>query len=227
MTGYVPNHHPSCQTRTYPTRCRLCGNRVFFFSCSCQSAVFFDPPLGPSWNKHVCEDPADRYDDLRKRGHSARDAQFTVLVEHRRAGRAVPRQLVEFMERAVKAETARRASPKKTLYQEVLPEEELEFAGEVMVIERNVRMTKYFGLASTRIARQLLGRLGRGSWHRIRVRGEMTDGQEIVPETYAFLSARQVAALGLREGQRILVSLTPYRLPGQDPVWIVTETTVR
>ena len=40
MSGYVPRHHPSCQTRTYPTNCHACGKRVFFFFCSCQSAVF-------------------------------------------------------------------------------------------------------------------------------------------------------------------------------------------
>ena len=186
------------------------------------------PPLGPSWDKHACaEDPADRYDDLRKRGHSAEDAQFTVLIEHRRDGRTVPGQLVDSMERAVKVEKARRASPKKTLYQEVLPEEELDFPGKVMAVERNIKMTKHFGLASTRIARQLLGRLGRGQWHGIRVRGDKTEGQRIVPEAYAFLSARHASALGIREGQRVLLSLVPYRLPGQDPVWVVTETTVR
>lgn len=48
MSGYVPTHGPDCETRTYKTRCSQCRKHVFFFACSCQSAVFFDS-LGHPW----------------------------------------------------------------------------------------------------------------------------------------------------------------------------------
>lgn len=38
----VPNHGPTCQTFTVPTRCSRCGERVFYFQCTCGSKVYFD-----------------------------------------------------------------------------------------------------------------------------------------------------------------------------------------
>lgn len=38
----VPNHGPTCQTLTYPTRCSRCGESVFYFQCTCGSKVYFD-----------------------------------------------------------------------------------------------------------------------------------------------------------------------------------------
>ena len=223
MSG-MPTHGPYCRRRTYPTKCRDCGMRVFFFSCSCQSAVFFEA-LGHPWPEHACA--ARRYTDLRASGRSAENAQFTVLIEQRRDGRTIPGKFAESMQRDVKAEKARRASPKKTLYQEVLPEEPLGFPGTVMVIERNINMLRHFGLASNPVAKQLLGRLGHGRWHAIRVRQDKAAGQTIVAEIYAFTSAREASALGMREGQKVLLSVEPYAPPGRDPVWVVTETMVR
>lgn len=44
-----------CGSRTYPTTCRECGASVFFFSCDCGSAVFFDD-LGWPWPEHFCRE---------------------------------------------------------------------------------------------------------------------------------------------------------------------------
>ena len=46
-------HGPRCNARTYPTTCRRCRSRVFYFSCDCGSLVFFDN-LGPRWSGHNC-----------------------------------------------------------------------------------------------------------------------------------------------------------------------------
>ncbi|MDE2784444.1 MAG: hypothetical protein OXK77_15935 [Gemmatimonadota bacterium] len=198
--------------------------RVFFFSCSCQSAVFFEA-LGEPWPEHECA--GKRYDDLRKAKLSAGDAEFQVLIEQRNRGRVVPGHIAESMRRDAKMEDSLRASPKKTFYQEVLPEERQDFAGGVMAIERNIKMPRQFGLSSNPLTPQLLGRLGRGRWHRIRVRQDTEEGQRIVPEVSAFMEAREIAALGIREGHRVLVSVEPYSLPGLETVWMVTEATIR
>lgn len=40
---------------TYPNaRCPKCHERVFFFAAHNGGRVFFDPPLGPPWDKHPC-----------------------------------------------------------------------------------------------------------------------------------------------------------------------------
>ena len=225
MTGYVPQHHPSCQTRTYPTKCPDCGMRVFFFSCSCQSAVFFES-LGVPWPIHECS--SVRYERLRGRGLSAADAGFTVHIEHLRRGRIVPEGVAEAMEVDAKVEAARRASPKKTIYTDVLPDENRDFAGTVMSIDRNINVPRHFGLESNPIARGLLGRLGRGRWHLIRMRdGEAAPEQPIVAELSGFVSGRDLASDGVREGRKLLISVEPWAPPGRDPVWVVTEITPR
>ena len=42
-----------CNSKTYPTTCRYCGEQVFFFTCDCGCKVFFDS-LGPPWPTHNC-----------------------------------------------------------------------------------------------------------------------------------------------------------------------------
>ena len=172
--------------------------RVFFFSCSCQSAVFFES-LGVPWPIHAC--PAVRYEQLRGRGLSAVDAGLTVHTEHLRRGRRVPARVAEAIEVDV---------------------------GTVMSLERNINVPRHFGLPSNPMASGLLGRLGRGRWHLIRVRdGEAAAEQPIVAELSAFLSARDAAKEGLREGRKLLVSVEPWAPPGRDPVWVVSEVTAR
>ena len=49
----VPTHDPWCQTSTFPTFCRVCGQQIFILSCTCGSSVIFDR-LGWPWPQHVC-----------------------------------------------------------------------------------------------------------------------------------------------------------------------------
>ena len=223
MSGYVPNHRPSCQTTMYPTTCHDCGERVFFFSCSCGSAVFFQD-RGIPWPIHRC--PRRRYDELREGGMSAEQARYTVLMEQRRRSRSVPRKVIEYMDRDAKVAAARRVSAKKTIYAEVCPEEEMDFVGRVMVIERNINMPKQFKLAPNRVAQRLLGKLGRDRWHRIGVRGEAEPDQSIVAEVSAFIRGTDLSKTGIQVGRKVLVAVVPYTPPGQKAVWIVTETTL-
>ena len=199
--------------------------RVFFFSCSCESAIFFES-LGIPWPIHAC--PATRYEQLRGRGLSAADAGLTVHTEYLRRGRTVPARLAEAVAVDVKVEAARQAGPKKTIYRDVLPEETRDFLGTVMSLDRSINVPRHFGWPSNAIARGLLGRIGRGRWDLIRVRDDEAAAEPpIVAELSAFVSARDAANEGLREGQKLLVSVEPWAPPGRDPVWVVTEITPR
>ena len=42
-----------CNSRTFPTTCKHCGEKVFYFSCDCGSKLFFDK-LGYPWPQHRC-----------------------------------------------------------------------------------------------------------------------------------------------------------------------------
>ena|SRR6266404_1078906 len=49
-----PTHPRSCVTLTcHPQKCSKCEERVFYFSCTCGSKVFFDT-LFPDWWQHEC-----------------------------------------------------------------------------------------------------------------------------------------------------------------------------
>ena len=52
-----PTHGDGCETVTYRTHCQRCGHRVFYFSCSEGSKVFFDS-LGDPWPRHEDSCPA-------------------------------------------------------------------------------------------------------------------------------------------------------------------------
>lgn len=54
MPGPAGVHGPWCGSRTWPTACRRCGDRIFFFSCDCGSRVLFDQ-LGRPWPVHDCD----------------------------------------------------------------------------------------------------------------------------------------------------------------------------
>lgn len=46
-------HGFGCRSRTWKTRCGICGRAVFFFTCDCGCKVYFDE-LGPPWPRHEC-----------------------------------------------------------------------------------------------------------------------------------------------------------------------------
>ena len=167
---------------------------------------------------------------MRAQGHSAKEARFQVLTDASYHGRSIPSHVSESMEQDVKVEQARQSSPKsprKTLPQDVLPDEPRQFPGRVMAIDRNINMPKRFGLDSKPISLKYLGPLGRGRWYGIRIRHDEHAGQSIVPVIYAYIPEGEASSLAIREGHKVLVSVKPYAPPGKDPVWIITETTVR
>lgn len=49
----VPNHGAGCTSHTHPTSCRYCGDKVYYFQCSCGSKLLFDE-LGNPWPRHMC-----------------------------------------------------------------------------------------------------------------------------------------------------------------------------
>ena len=55
MSYGMATHGYWCNTRTYPTTCRYCGESVFFFACDHGCKVFFDE-LGAPWPEHNCMD---------------------------------------------------------------------------------------------------------------------------------------------------------------------------
>lgn len=220
----VPTHGPDCSRKTFKTTCQNCSDPVFFFSCTCNSRVYFDR-IGPPWPKHWCW--VREVQKQIERGVTPPEARYNVLLGMRRAGRTIPSTLIGEWEAFAKIEASLKRSPKRTLYREVIPDEARDFPGLVMSINKNINMAKRFKLPPRNVlARQLLGKLGRGRWHLLHLRERGADGFGVVAEMSCYMSAADVSRAGIKIAQRVLVSVTPYAPPGMEPVWLVTEVTI-
>lgn len=67
---------------TFPTRCKICRRKVFYYSNDCGSRVFFDK-LGPPWPKHDCE-YQDMLDSLKWYAENWRESGLTLNKAARR-----------------------------------------------------------------------------------------------------------------------------------------------
>jgi hypothetical protein len=49
----IPTHNPNncIKVKLFPTKCKYCGESIFYFECKCGSKVFFDN-LGEPWSIH-------------------------------------------------------------------------------------------------------------------------------------------------------------------------------
>ena len=107
------------------------------------------------------------------------------------------------------------------------PDEARDFPGLVMSINKNINMAKRFRLPPNNVlARQLLGKLGRGRWHLLHQRERGADGLGVVAEMFCYLPAADMSRAGIKIGQSVLVSVIPYAPPQMEPVWIVTEVSI-
>lgn len=84
--GVVPTHSKDCQTiKNFPCKCRNCGQKVIFWSCSCGSKVFFE--LGSERKKHECDyvddgQPLYIYSDTIKCPHCDTWMEEKFLISH-------------------------------------------------------------------------------------------------------------------------------------------------
>ena len=51
----IKHSKEECNAKTYPITCRVCGEKVYYFSCDHGAKVFFQE-LGPPWTQHTHED---------------------------------------------------------------------------------------------------------------------------------------------------------------------------
>ena len=220
----VPTHGPWCSTQLYETRCWDCRETVYFFSCTCGSRVLFDDPE-PPWSDHRCW--VNEVRERTKGGSSPSDARYDVLLRLRRAGRKIPDALRNEWDAHTKIEASLKHSAKRTIYREIAPDSRRDFPGIVMSVERNINMLRLFDMPpKSDFAPGLLGELRKVRWHRVYLREHGANELGIVAEMQALMAASEVESLGLRPGQRVLVSVEPCAPPHKKPVWKVTEASI-
>lgn len=170
----VPSHGVNCRTRTFPTKCKGCGDKVYYFACSCGSKVFFDE-LGWPWNEHCCDFSKSDHDWARSR-HRRKDGAGGVQV-HLSSGVIATRPPDDpgegwNIDPSVVIEEERRAESRWRNPIEAVPpgaEWSLEITGVVTEISSQVDVYQSLRMSRTAINKAFLGPLGDGMWGRVTI----------------------------------------------------------
>jgi hypothetical protein len=195
MSFQEPSHGWWCNARTYPTRCRHCGAKVFYFSCNCGAKVFFES-LGWPWPIHNCIDEIIR--------------QIDFKIEE------------EYKERVAKRS---RQKDFKVPIKAILPisGEFIENIGFVreMILKFNV-FEKFSLPSDTPFALGLLGELGKSNFIQITIHVENLASDKI--DSYTFLIDKNTwDDLGASRGDLLSFKLVGKSIPGRADYWFCDD----
>ena len=209
----VPNHRPGCRTSIWPTSCPDCGDRIFYFSCSCGSKVFFDLDE-PPWHPHEerCIPYLVRY-LLTAEHRSVPDIREAVETFAFDRGLEVPSAVYDYLQRA---DTSSHAPP--LVRRQVPRNNEVDVFGTIMEVNPGVNFLKRFDLPNNSLGRGLLGRLLDEPYIEAKLRTD-PNSAGVVEEYVFFASQRMLGENSLGRGLLVFVTLGPLSLPGRTTYW--------
>jgi len=239
-------HGKWCGARTFPTRCRYCGQSVFYFSCNCGSKVFFDE-LGV-WRIHRCSGwlKVDTTSFIvstekffgRKLPYNQQLHDYNQSIRDR----ILPEQKIEVVEEYVEqsyvkkvqvaANVTREESNHAKLEREkrnhpILGESAYKNArtsedGIIREIIPEINIFKKLKLEKTSISQNTLGELASVPWAQITIHtGALGDDDN---SSFTFLvKLKVVKQKALAIGDFVSCQLLGYQILGRDPIWICKE----
>ena len=211
----VPTHRLGCQTRTFETRCLDCHQRVFFFSCTCESKVFFDKK-GPPWPLH-------------------RERCIPYLIRVLRDETGISDKGI--LERVKDFATARHLVVPAGIYKQLsdgsypphlklqvmnIPpyDERIIVEGVILDLNSNINFFKKFDLRDNAIGHTVLGNLATGTWSELTVR-QMHNELEYFAYQFTFYMPQDfVNKRSWRQGISIAVQLNYVHPVGRSAVWV-------
>ena len=170
----TPRHGVICRTRTFPTKCSNCGDKVFFFSCSCGSRVFFDE-LGWPWPEHDCGFSrsdlrwAQDRPKMKFRGGGVRVVLSGGVTATRPAESRGHTWDID--PEVVKTANLNARSRERNAIESVPPGADwtVEITGVVRELDRQVDVYQRLKLPRSSISEGFLGDLGIGKWGRVTI----------------------------------------------------------
>ena len=170
----IPRHGLDCRTRTFPTKCRHCGDDVFFFSCTCGSRVFFDE-LGWPWPEHDCGFSRSDYRWARGRprttlGGDGVRVELSDGVTATRPPEGRPKHWNIDPEVVAAAKRDARSRERHPI-ESVPPGAQwtVEITGIIREIDRRVDVYRRLRLPRTAVSEGFLGVLGSNRWGRVTI----------------------------------------------------------
>ena len=231
MTPGVPSHGPGCWTRTYPTRCWVCDERVFYFECSHGSKLRFDE-LGEPWPIHRDDSlPYQRKLEIVEAKTGSKDAAARYLETQMMTG-----TIDAAYGRRIQAAWWRDAGRQADEPQSDVPPREIvrmdpyagateKVRGVVRELNGDVDVYRRLGLPETAVSAAALaelgelGELGEGRFAQFTVHSSALGEPDTESYTF-FIRTRRLATLGVRRGHLVRCSLRGVPVIERDPVWL-------
>lgn len=202
-------HGDWCNSRTYPTACKYCGERVFYFSCNHGCKVFFDL-LGPPWPEHRCLQylTAQYGREVVERGLAI--MMMTPGVE---IGRKIDRAYV------ARAQQQRPALPEivrcDPSHQRSVANDE----GLIREVIPVVDVYRRFKIPETPVGAGLLGPLAREPYAQLTVHTESLGNEDNFSYTF-FVKQKIVDEMELSNGDYVVFRVQALAIPDHALCWI-------
>ena len=205
-----------CNAVTFPTKCRNCRERVFYFHCNCGSAVFFDA-LGDPWPLHDCETSWTRNltrwtDEL-----GTINVELTSGVTLRRP----PSGTIDAAVVTRARHRQRRRDPIKTIKPDANASAPIVGVLREKAVEVDVAAALKLHGATTMVS-AFLGPLGKGRWGKITVHAPSPEGDELHSYT-AWVPANALSQVGSTKGVTIAVGLRSQSVAGVGCLWVCSS----
>lgn len=218
----IPTHKQSCYTKAFPTRCPDCEDRVWFFSCSCGSKIYFEE-LGWPWPQHYCQKFRIREAiEMIRNIERFSDSEIYGLIDRYKEQHSheVPDEVWEMLE----FELGKRKKPFKWVEVSANNEQTL-LSGQVMQINRSVNLYKKFHLnPESPFSDGLLGPLSGRVFHEVIIREN--PNKENVSSQYTVLIDQQYFRRNtFRKSNKLLIEVNFIEIP-PGSIWEVTGVQV-
>lgn len=214
----VPTHEPGCQTTMYPTKCPDCGDKVYFFACSCGSKVFFDLNY-PPWDPH--EKRCWMYHIRIMRDIYGYPEHFIAdLIEREAAERNVslPQDILDVISVMRNLKT----SKKLRIMEIPAGADSISVVGKIKNVNRNINFFKKFDYPDNVMGRALLGKLVNDSYVEITIREESADTIDC-SEFVCYMKMDLFLKLELKANIILAFNLQSFQLADGRYVWLLAE----
>ncbi|WP_322489607.1 hypothetical protein [Chloroflexus sp.] len=212
MRFYTTSHGPRCNSRTWPTFCQYCGQRVFYFTCDCGCKVFFDE-LGAPWPKHQCL--GYLHSLIETYGREVIERGMAVMMMTPGIDRTYTTQVQQAYEREVW-----QPAPKKDIIRrDPVHDAREDVVGIVRELIDGVNVFKLLGTSDNWFSLAILGSLAKAECVQITIHtGALASADNY---SFTFLVDKQLLMQqSIVKGALIRCQLRSLVVPGWKPIWI-------
>lgn len=211
MRFYTTLHGAHCNSRTWPTFCQYCGQRVFYFTCDCGCKVFFDE-LGEPWPKHQCRGYLNSLIETYGREVIERGMAVMMMTP------GIERSYEIQVQQAHKQDVQQPAS-KNIIRRDPVHGAREDVVGIVRELIDGVNVFKRLGASDRPFSRAILGSLAKTQCVQITIHtGALASTDN---HSYTFLVDKQLLMQqSIVKGALIRCQLRSLVVPGWNPIWI-------